>query len=207
MPRLLGLILPRASIPMSCLVHKGAMVALADEFPAAISTVQGSRNEFDLAAAKLTFEHLRAIAIATLMNSDFWRYLAVDVLFEVIIWRIPDSGRDSWPSNFGVGDTWTRCYPYKAFLRGHLISEVQEQDLPWTDVADVDFFDSHLFGRRNGQIPSVASALNSIRTTLMSSRALDPFATTAGRLRASHVTEALSADEVREAILRYTEAQ
>lgn len=185
--------------------YQQEVVRLTEEFPASITNVRGARNAFDLAAADITYQHLSAIDVPTLLNQDFWRYLALQVLFEVIIWRIPDQGREGWPSNFGVGSNWTRCYPYKAYLRGHLISQVRERGLPWEDIADVDFYDSHLFARRNGQIPSVASALNSIRVTLDGSRALDPYATTAGRLRASHVTEVLSVSEIENALIQYTQ--
>lgn len=177
---------------------------LAEQFPANISAVKGSRNDFDLEASKALYRHLKELPLAILLDKDFWRYLSVHVLFEVLIWRIPDSGKEAWPSNFGVGDNWSRCYPFKGFLRGQLIQKMIDEGMPWVDVHDVDFYDSHLFGRRNGMIPPVASALNSIRSDLTRSRDLDPFATTATRYRAVHVTELLEPDEAEALLRRYT---
>lgn len=179
---------------------------LAEEFPAEVSAVPGARNDFDLAASKIVFEELRALPLSVLFDRDFWRYLSVHVLFEVIAWRIPDSGKEGWPDNFGVGSQWTRCYPYKAFLRGQLINEMQEQQFPWVDVNDVDFYDSHLFGRRSGMIPSVASALNSIRRTLARSVDMRPYANTATRYRAAHLTEIISPSDAETRIRQFTEA-
>jgi hypothetical protein len=86
-----------------------------------------------------------------------------------------------------------------------LISKIEELGLPWSDIEDVDFYDSHLFGRRNALIPGVASALNSVRKELSSSRALDPYATVIRQYRGTHLTELLSHDEVKEVMNRYVD--
>ena len=181
-----------------------ALHEAAKEFPPEIYRIRGSRNAFDLEAANIVFQHAVRLPLAVRLDKDFWRYLALQELFEVIIWRIPDSGKDAWPSNFGVGSNWARCYPYKAYLRGQLIQEVRDAGYPWKDIEDVDFYDSHLFGRRNGLIAPVASALNSIRSGMTNGRHLDPFATTATRYRAMHVTEMLEPNEAEALIRRYT---
>lgn len=180
--------------------------ALASEFPANVSAVQDSRNLFDLEAAKQTYEGLRGLPLAVLLDKDFWRYLTLHELFSIVIWRMPynEKKEEGWRSNFGVGSNWPRCYPYKSFLRGQLIATVQERGYPWVDQSDVDFYDSHLFSSRNGLIPSVASALNTIRQDFTKSRALQPYVTTAVRYRATHATELLDPAEAEGVLRRYS---
>lgn len=186
--------------------YRASVMDLVAGAPAQIWKISGARNAFDLDLADLTYKELKGLPLDLTLSNGFWRYLSVSTLFEVIDWRIPDEGAPGWLSNFGAGDNWSRCYPYKAFLRGHLKYEVELAGYPWTNHDDVDFYDSHLFGRRNGKIPSVASALNQIRLSLTSSRSLDPYATIAGKYRSSHVTEILNAEEVASAIAQLTEA-
>lgn len=181
------------------------MQALALEFPADVSAVKESRNAFDLDAAEITYECLQDVPMVALLDKDFWRYVVVHELFQVVIWRIPDSGKPGWLNNFALGTNWPRCYPYKAYLRGRLIAEIETLHYPWTDTQDVDFYDSHLFSSRNGLIPSVASALNTVRQTKTSSQAMRPFATTAVRYRGTHATELLTPEEVLEVLRRYSE--
>jgi len=186
--------------------YRASVMDLVNGAPAQISQIAGARNAFDLDFADLTYKELKGLPLDLTLSDGFWRYLSVSTLFEVIDWRIPDTGKEGWLSNFGAGDNWSRCYPYKAFLRGHLKYEVELAGYPWINHDDVDFYDSHLFGRRNGRIPSVASALSQIRSSLTSSRKLDPYATIAGKYRSSHVTEILNAEEVASAITQLTEA-
>ena len=181
------------------------VVSLAMDFPESISEVEKSRNAFDLAFARLIYEKLKHLPRAALLNKDFWRFLAIYLLFEVGAWRYPDQGKKTWGQNFGATGNFSRCFPYKAFLRGKLIARLGDLGLPWKDVEDVDFYDSHLFGRRNALIPGVASALNTIRQDVTSSRALDPYARTIRQFRGTHLTELLTVEEVKEAILRYSD--
>ena len=181
------------------------IIALATEFPESVAEVEKSRNAFDLALARLVYEKLKHLPRAALHNKDFWRYLAIYLLFEIGAWRYPDHGKRTWGQNFGATGSFSRCFPYKAFLRGKLIARLSEQGLPWTDVADVDFYDSHLFGRRNALIPGVASALNVMRQDVSSSRALDPYARTIRQFRGTHLTEILTVEEVKDVIRRYSD--
>ncbi len=183
------------------------VLSLAKTFPLDITRVEKARNAFDLALARLMFDLLRDFPPAVLMNRDFWRYLAIFELFEIGAWRYPDQGKKTWGQNFGVSGSFSRCFPYKAYLRGKLVSTIVADGLPWTDVEDVDFYDSHLFGRRNGLIPGVAAALNSVRTKLPSSRALDPYATVIRQYRGTHLTELLSQDELHAVMNKYVTKQ
>lgn len=190
----------------------GSLVAdlqsLASEFPANVSAVKDSRNLFDLEAAKRTYEHLRALPLPVLFDKDFWRYLTLHELFSIVIWRMPynEEKVEGWRSNFGLGTNWPRCYPYKSYLRGQLIATVRERGYPWVDQSDVDFYDSHLFSSRNGLIPSVASALNTIRQddAINRSRDLQPYVTTAVNYRATHATEVLDPAEAEAVLRRYS---
>lgn len=170
--------------------------ALAEGFPSEMTKVEKSRNAFDLALARLLFDALKGFPTSVLRNRDFWRYLAVHELFEIGAWRYPDQGKKTWGQNFGVSGNFSRCFPYKAFLRGKLIAKIISEGLPWSDIEDVDFYDSHLFGRRNALVPGVASALNSVRLGLPSSRALDPYATVIRQYRGTHLTELLNQEEL-----------
>lgn len=197
--------LPSGFDPDDALVVRGRLFDLAKTFPARVSEVEKARNAFDLAFARQIYELLQVFPKNVLMSRDFWRYLAIYEMFEIGAWRYPDSGKKTWGQNFGVSGSFSRCFPYKGFLRGKLISKIEELGLPWSDIDDVDFYDSHLFGRRNALIPGVASALNSVRKELSSSRALDPYATVIRQYRGTHLTELLSHDEVKEVMNRYVD--
>ncbi len=183
------------------------VLALAETFPFDVTKVEKSRNAFDLSLAHLLFSVLENFPQSVLMNRDFWRYLAVYELFEIGMWRYPDRGNTTWGQNFGVAGNFARCFPYKAYLRGKLIAKVRSEGLPWTDVEDVDFYDSHLFGRRNALVPGVAAALNTVRTSLPSSRALDPYATVIRQYRGTHLTELLDQGELHAVMDRYVVKQ
>lgn len=173
------------------------LTKLAIQYPATVKAVSGSRNDFDAEAASVIAKRLQDAPVAAILDKDFWRYLAVHALFEVITWRIPDGGSQGWLNNFGVGPSLIRCYPYKSYLRGKLVNRISSLGYAWSEVDDVDFYDSHLFGRRTGAIPGMAAALNEVRASLATSQALRPYARRAVQARGVLLTEVLSPAEAR----------
>lgn len=127
-----------------------------------------NRQEFDRAAAPL----LHAIVPhdpELIASMDFWTWLAVVHLRDLIVWRFPPKASTvgepaSWNAqNFGVGQSArqrSENFPYKLWLRAELAFDAGHEDkYRFARRGDVDFWTSHIHRQSYSSYRPLGSAL------------------------------------------------
>ena len=106
---------------------------------------------FNPKAASATYEHLRTLPGGVLADRDFWRYLSVHVLFDVVSWIYPKDNGDRWGTN---PNQFNRCAPLSFFVRGRLAEGCDESSRQAMNlVNDVDVWTSHVVAVSYGSAP------------------------------------------------------
>lgn len=104
-------------------------------------------------ASDLAYERLRPLAGDILTSQDFWRYLALVRLYEVIDWWYPADSGDRWGTN---PSQFNRCMPLSLFVRGQVSCELADEDRGVVDsVNDVDVWTSHVVAVLYGTAPQL----------------------------------------------------
>jgi len=106
---------------------------------------------FNPKAAAATYEHLSSLPGGVLADRDFWRYLSVHILFDVVSWLYPKDNGDRWGTN---PNTFNRCAALSLFVRGRLATGCDAQARAAIDaVNDVDVWTSHVVAVSYGSAP------------------------------------------------------
>jgi hypothetical protein len=106
---------------------------------------------FNPKAAAATYEHLSTLPGDVLADRDFWRYLSVHVLFDVVSWVYPGDNGDRWGTN---PNQFNRCAPLSLFVRGRLAAGCDGPARAAIDaVNDVDVWTSHVVAVSYGSAP------------------------------------------------------
>ena len=95
-----------------------------------------ANKKFYSEASKLTYDALSGLPGDIITSRDFWRYLAVDVLFDVVYWKYPNDNGDRWGTN---PSQFNRSMPLALFIRGQIASACTKEELSYLDaVNDID---------------------------------------------------------------------
>ena len=111
------------------------------------------RRLMDQQAAPLVFQLLNDLPIAVLNDFDFWRFAAVDAMYDVIDWRYPKDNGARWGSNPTQS---IRTITYAWFVRGQLCENFSAEQLKTVNqVGDIDIWTSHVIAVLHGSSPSI----------------------------------------------------
>lgn len=125
-----------------------------------------SRHDFDRRAAEAIHGHLPRNAELT-SSMDFWTWLAVAKLRDVVLWRFPPKAAEGDASvnlqNFGIGQSARqRCenFPYKLWIRAELAFDSGHSDpYRFARRGDVDFWTSHIHRQGYSSYRELGAAL------------------------------------------------
>lgn len=111
------------------------------------------RQLMDQQAAPLVFQTLNDLPVAILNDFDFWRFAAVDTMYDVIDWRYPKDNGARW----GANPTQSiRTITYAWFVRGQLCENFSNDQLNIVNkVGDIDIWTSHVIAVLHGSAPSI----------------------------------------------------
>jgi hypothetical protein len=101
------------------------------------------RDEVEVSLSVPLFDELEGLPAQALGDPDFWRFLALDVLWDFVTWR---HGDDAGVANFGL-DSVRRipdCVPLRMFNRGLILSSASIEVSPVAQAGGVDFWQSHV---------------------------------------------------------------
>jgi len=119
----------------------------------------GPKNEklkwqkFDSQAAPLVFEALNVLPFAILNDIDFWRYMAVHVMYDVVDWRYPKDNGSRWGSNPSQS---IRTITYAWFIRGQLCQNFDSEEIALVNkVGDIDIWTSHVIAVLHGSSSAI----------------------------------------------------
>ena len=119
----------------------------------------GPKNEkmrwqnFDSQAAPLVFEALNVLPFAILNDIDFWRYVAVHIMYDIVDWRYPKDNGSRWGSNPSQP---IRTISYAWFVRGQLCQNFSvEENALVNKVGDIDIWTSHVIAVLHGSSSAI----------------------------------------------------
>ena len=126
-------------------------------------------RSFDAMAAKALHRAIPADA-DVVGRFEFWIWLAVTHLREVIVWRFPGRLRDAAtgsrvptnPNNFGLGPgrrSRVENYPYKLWMRADCARMDDGEPYRYAERGDVDFWTSHVMRQGYAAYRGLARAL------------------------------------------------
>lgn len=113
-------------------------------------------RKFDADGSAILHDALSDLPLRVADDRDFWRYLACGPLYELVLWRYPDTTN---LKRFAISGQF-ESVPEQLWFRGHVVHDPNRED-PYTLArrGGVDFWVSgnirHLFGA----IPAVARAV------------------------------------------------
>jgi hypothetical protein len=120
-------------------------------------------SEFFPKAAEETYLQLKDLPGGILSNKDFWRYLAVHTLFDVVRWQYPSNNGDRWGTN---PSQFNRNMPIALFIRGQLSAMCSPEDREILNkINDVDVWTSHVVAVLYGSAPQAVVPYMEILST------------------------------------------
>lgn len=156
---------------------------LQSEFRATLKRKDQEGGRFEREACAVVHGALLTFERAPLADPDFWTYLAVARLADVIEWRFGTEGHPAAAANYGVGQR-TENMLFRLWLRGELGRGEGTDPYELAKTGDQDLWRSHLLRQGYACVRPVARALLELQ---------------AGRLRGPTGKEKkLSIEDVRE---------
>lgn len=156
-------------------------------------------SQFEAYGAATTHMRLSGVDAKTLLDPGFWRWLAVEPLFEIVAWRFPSLH----PNNFGASSaSFKRCVPYKLFLHGKISYDGSSAD-PYERAAigGEDFWDSQLIAVDNGYFTSLSTAiLDEMREREVTNAFARVAVRRVNRRRANQLPDILTLSEARDLV-------
>lgn len=142
--------------PLNQLRNK--LLKLKKKFPDKLRKKDPQGGKFESDACVIVHECLSSVDRRVLSDHDFWTYLAVDFLSDILEWRFGTDGAPAQPANYGIG---TRAE--NMFLRLWLRAELGK--MPGTDPyalarsGDQDLWRSHVLRQAYANARHVARSL------------------------------------------------
>lgn len=117
-------------------------------------------DEFEGLAAGIIHKHLNVLPLEVLTDEDFWRFIAVLPMMELVAWRHPTLGNN----NFGLtqGRGFLRCLPYRMFIRADIAfrsSNGTDYDLASNKDFGQDQWASHVIAQQYGMVPILVKSM------------------------------------------------
>lgn len=133
---------------------------LNSSFSGAMKKKDSRLDKYEGLAASIVHQNLHDLPINILADEDFWRYVAVVSVFEIVAWRHESLGNN----NFGLtsGRGFLRCLPYRMFIRAdiaHRYSDGANYNLTSAHGSLVDQWASHVLGQQYGSVPKLVKVL------------------------------------------------
>jgi hypothetical protein len=111
------------------------------------------RQKFDSQAAPLVFETLNSLPFVILNDIDFWRYVAVHIMYDLVNWRYPKDNGSRWGSNPTQA---IRTITYAWFIRGQLCQNFNPDEIALVNkVGDIDIWTSHVIAVLHGSSSAI----------------------------------------------------
>ena len=135
------------------LLNRKLMRNLQDLEKSGPKSAGSKQTKFDIHAAPLVFETLNDLPLVILNDMDFWRYVAVHVMYDVVDWRYPKDNGSRWGSNPTQS---IRTITYAWFIRGQLCQSFTAEEIKLVNkVGDIDIWTSHVIAVVHGSSSAI----------------------------------------------------
>lgn len=137
---------------------RGKLLKLKKKYPAKLRAKDPQGGKFESEACAVVHACLAGIDGRALADHDFWTWLAVDLLADIVEWRFGAEGRPAQPANYGIG-TRTENMFFRLWLRADLgrVSGADPYEL--AKFGDQDLWRSHLLRQGYANARSIVRAL------------------------------------------------
>jgi hypothetical protein len=116
------------------------------------------RNDFEGKAARLVHTYLPTDT-EVLSDPEFWIWLAVACVPDIVEWRYGNKEGGTKPANYGIGSRKENLL-YRMWLRAELVlDDLHEDRYHLADGGQIDFYRSHLFRQGYANVRTFARAL------------------------------------------------
>lgn len=179
--------------------------SLRSNFPNQLRPRDPRGGKFEAEACEIVHRNIPRDDPAMLADPDFWTYLSVVKLRDLVEWRY---GGRAKLENFGLGPDHKEGLVYRLWLRGELGFDPGNAQDPYrlAKMGDQDFWRSHVFRQSYGQCRNLVHALLRFQfdagKPVLSTEQIRELAKRLRRLQANVIFETLSADEAAEIVER-----
>jgi len=192
--------------PAAVVKLKSEMIKLRKQFPATLRQRDQDGGRFEQQACEIVHRCLSAYPRETVADIDFWTWLAVAKLSELVEWRFGAEGRHAKPENYGIGKRVENLL-FRLWLRGELVKEEKAKD-PYelAKTGDQDLWRSHIIRQGYANARLVTKALLRLQAGKLAAKRLGidgvrELAKRLRRLRANVVFEYLTAGQAEALVL------
>jgi len=98
---------------------RAKLLRLKKKFPAKLRAKDPQGGKFESDACAIVHACVADVDRRALADHDFWTWLAVDYLADILEWRFGADGRPAQPANYGIG-TRTENMFFRLWLRADL---------------------------------------------------------------------------------------
>ncbi len=120
-----------------------------------------AKDTFEGRASAALHDGLHQLPILALDDPGFWRFLAFQYFWPLVVWRERPTFDAGDPAKYGKyldGRNVTECVLTRMYLRGQLASTAGDYELASLVPDATDFWRSHITRVRTGTAPALAAA-------------------------------------------------
>lgn len=137
---------------------RGKLLKLKRKFPAKLRKKDPQGGKFESDACAVVHACLAGVDRHVLADHDFWTWLAVDCLADIVEWRFGTDGQPAQPANYGIG-TRTENMLFRLWLRADLGRAAGPDPYELAKSGDQDFWRSHLLRQSYANARSIVRSL------------------------------------------------
>ena len=154
------------------------LLRLKKKFPEKVRERDPQGGKFESEACAVVHTCLADVDRSALANHDFWTWLAVDYLADILEWRFGTDGQPAKPKNYGIG-TRTENMFFRLWLRADLGRGSGSDPYELAKAGDQELWRSHLLRQGYANARNVVRALLKLqaRKLVHANRTVRPVAT------------------------------
>lgn len=137
---------------------RSALLKLKKKFPTTLRKKDPQGGKFESEACAIVHSCLADVDRSALADHDFWTWLAVDHLSDIVEWRFGTTGRPAQPANYGIG-TRAENMLFRLWLRADLGRAAGTDPYELAKLGDQDLWRSHLLRQGYANARGVVLAL------------------------------------------------
>jgi hypothetical protein len=137
---------------------RAKLMKLRKKYPQKLRAKDPQGGKFESEACAALHACLADVDRRALADHDFWTWLAVDYLADVLEWRFGAEGRPAQPANYGIG-TRTENMFFRLWLRADLGKADGADPYELAKFGDQDLWRSHLLRQGYANARSIVRAL------------------------------------------------
>jgi hypothetical protein len=134
------------------------LVALKEDYPAELRQRDPEGGRFEAEACKIVHQCLK-LETTILADLDFWTYLSVIELSDIVEWRHGGQGRFAALQNYGVGNRPENLF-FRMWMRADIAAiPTNGNNYDLAQRGDIDLWRSHILRQRYANSRTLARAL------------------------------------------------